>query len=66
MPRIEPPTIEPLCNIQLQQILLETARNAKHITPEMQQVIAQYVGFQSRPIMFVKGMKPTTEDVSNA
>jgi len=31
----------------IQEIILHTVKNAEHITPEMQKVVAQYIGVQS-------------------
>jgi hypothetical protein len=41
--------------IDLGELLLETAKNAKHLTPEMQKLIARYMDYQSYPAIVMSG-----------
>ncbi len=42
-------------DVNIGEILLLSAKNAEHLHPELQKVIAQYCGYFNQPVMF-KGM----------
>lgn len=52
--------IKPISKVDPGELLLETARNAQHITPEVQRVIARFMDLQTAPVMVVK---PTEIDL---
>ena len=47
--------IKPTTKIDFGELLLETAKNAAHITPAMQNVIARYMDYQSVPAIKIAG-----------
>lgn len=49
--------IKQISKIDPGELLLETAKNAEHITPEMQRAIARFMELWSTPIMQIKRVK---------
>ena len=47
--------VKPSTKIDFGELLLETAKNAKYLTPEMQKVISDYMSIQSKPVMYFTG-----------
>lgn len=39
------------------ELMLETVKNSPHVTPRLQNAIAQFMEFQSKPVMYVKSTK---------
>lgn len=54
--QINPP-IEPMPTVDIGKLIMETVTNSKHITPAMQNAVAQYVTFTSQPVRIVKPIK---------
>lgn len=50
--------ITSITKVDLGELLLETAKNAQHITPEVQRLIARFLDVQTAPIMTVSGKVP--------
>lgn len=48
---------EPITKIDPGELLLEVAKNAQHITPELQRVIARFMDLQTAPRIVIKPTK---------
>lgn len=49
--------IKQITKIDIGELMLEVAKNAKYITPEMQNLIARFMDVQTKPAIFLKVKK---------
>ena len=47
--------IKDMTKIDFGELLMHTAKNAKHITPELQRVIARFLDLQTAPKLKIRG-----------
>jgi hypothetical protein len=50
-------------SIDFGELMLETAKNAPHVQPNMQNAIAKYLDYQSAPKMYIKPVNINLEDI---
>lgn len=60
---MKPVELEKISNVDPGELLLETAKNAQHIAPELQRSAARFMDIWSSPVMTIKPTKIDLEDI---
>lgn len=60
---MKPVELEKISNVDPGELLLEAAKNAQHIAPELQRSAARFMDIWSSPVMTIKPTKIDLEDI---